>query len=141
MIRVLSEFDKVVLISNEEFAKFTEYSHSMNLVGIWWGIEDLFGHMNWISDNDNLRYIFLICGLVNTVSDCKEFYFSISDMNHMVEDLDNRIISNIYMQYKCSNIVFDASIYDDDGNRQGICQLNDYVVKLLETNFILFFII
>jgi len=51
--------------------------------------------------------------LADTTPDSKYVGFCTRDMNYMVKGFDNRFIVNVHMRYRCGNIVFDTSIYDN----------------------------
>jgi len=55
MTRILPEFNGVVVVLKEELSKFSEYDYWMNLKGMWGWVKNLFGYMNGIGDNNDLR--------------------------------------------------------------------------------------
>ena len=84
MTRTFPEFYRVALVNSKKAIEFTEYSHCMTLVRMWWGIKYLFCCMDGIGDDYNLEHIFFDTGLVNTTPNRKEFSFSAHDKSHMM---------------------------------------------------------
>ena len=99
-------------------------------------IKDFLGHVNGVSDDDNFRYAILNWGLVDIAPNGKEFCFSTGDMNHVMDSLGDRVIEGVHMQYRCSDVILDTSICDNDGSRGRVRCFNDYIVKLLSAGFI-----
>ena len=82
----ISEFDRIILISLEKFPKFSRDSGWLDWIWIDQWIKKKFSNMYWIYDDNNVIYL---SGLVDITSDSKEFSFSGSDINCMIESLDN----------------------------------------------------
>ena len=68
-----------------------------------------------IGDDDDFEYILFTACLIDTVSNSKEFCFSTSDEYCVMNHLSQRMITYMYMRYRCSNVVLDASICCNDG--------------------------
>ena len=92
--------------------------------------------MNGVSDNDDFGYSISIWGLVDIAPNGEEFHFSTSDMNYIMDHLGDRVIEDMHMQYRYSNVIFNASICDNDGSRKEVRYFNDHIVKLLNVRFI-----
>jgi len=58
--------------------------------------------------------------LVNTAPNSKELHFGTSDVNHMMDSLGSGVIVCVHMQYKYSNVIFDAGICDNDSGREKV---------------------
>ena len=69
-----------------------------------------------ISDDDDLGHVLLIACLVDTAPDHKKLHFSTSNESCMMNYLGQRMIDEVYVQYRCSNVVLDASIRYNDGH-------------------------
>ena len=132
----LSEFNGVVLMSKEEPSKFSEYGYWMNLKEVWRQVKNFSGHMNGISDNDDLRNVVMIWGLVDTTPHGEKFSFCAGDVDYMMDVLGNRVIMGVYMWYWYSNVILDVSICDYNGSRRGTWCLDDHVVKLMSMSSI-----
>ena len=70
-------------------------------------------------------------------SSFQEASFSTSDVNYVVDSLGNGVIVSVHMWYRCSNFILDASICNYYSSRWGTWWLNNYVVKLVSTSFII----
>ena len=112
----------------------------MDLEGVQRWVEDSFGYMNGVSDNDDFGNVIVIWGLVDTTSNDKKFSFNAGDVNCMVDSLGNRSIVSMCIQYRYSNVI-DASICDYNGSSRGTWWLNDHVVKLMSMRFIVFLLV
>ena len=53
--------------------------------------------MNRIGDDDDFGNAITIWGLVDTTPDSKKFHFSTSNMNCMVDGLDDRAVMSVHM--------------------------------------------
>ena len=73
--------------------------------------------MNRVGHDNDLRNAITIQGLVDITPNGKEFYFGTGNVNHMMDSLGNGVIVGMYMQYKCSNVIFDTGICDNNGSR------------------------
>ena len=71
--------------------------------------------MDEIGDDDDSGYILFATCLIDATSNSKEFCFSTSDECCIMNYLSQRMIAYMYMQYRCSNVVLDASICYNDG--------------------------
>ena len=92
--------------------------------------------MNRVGDNNDLRNAIMIWGLVDTTPNGKELCFSTSNIDHMIDNLGDGIIVCVYMRYRCSNIIFDTGICDNNSGRGEVWWLNNHVIKLLNVGFI-----
>ena len=66
--------------------------------------------MNGVGDDDNLGDISPGCSLVDTASNSEHLGFCTCDKCSMIESFDERLIGNVCMRDRCSNVVFDTSI-------------------------------
>ena len=55
MTRALPKFNWILLMMREECAKFIENCGCMNLIWVWWWVENLSGCMNWVCDNNDFE--------------------------------------------------------------------------------------
>ena len=51
-------------------------------------IEYLLSYINGVGDDDDFGDVFLVAGLINTISDSKEFRFSAGDKGYMMNCFD-----------------------------------------------------
>jgi len=91
----------------------------MNLKGVWRQVKDFSGHINEIGDDDDLGNIIMIWGLVDITSHSKKFSFGTGDVNYVIDSLGDGVIMGVYMRYRYSNVILDASIYDYNGSIKG----------------------
>ena len=66
--------------------------------------------MDGIGDNDDFWYIFFNVGLVNATSNSEQLCLHTCDERCMMNCFDKRSIGWVYVRYRCSNVVLDASI-------------------------------
>ena len=79
------------------------------------GVENSLNSVDWISDDDDLGDIIIGCGLIDAASNSKQFGFSTGDKCSMMEGLDEWLIGNVRVWDGSSNVIFDASIWYNDG--------------------------
>ena len=70
------EFYSVVGIRVEKLLQLTKNCNGVKLVGMGVTVKNFLSNMNGISYNNNLRDVILGAGLVDAVSDGKQFSFS-----------------------------------------------------------------
>ena len=73
-------------------------------------IEYLFGHVDGVGDDNYFRNFFFVTGLVKIASNCKEFCFSASDEDCIVNCLDKRFVLHVNMRDQSGYVMFDASV-------------------------------
>jgi len=76
--------------------------------------------MNRVGDDNDLGNAIMIWGLVDTTPNSKELCFSTGNINYMIDSLGNGVIVCMHMRYRCSNVIFDASICDNNSGREGV---------------------
>ena len=69
--------------------------------------------MNRVSDDNNLRNIKLGYGLIDAASNSKHLSFCASYECSMMDSLDKRLIGDVCVRDRCSDVVFDATIVVD----------------------------
>ena len=89
-------------------------------MSLGWRVKNFFGHMDRIGNDDDLGDIITIWSLVYTAPNGEQFCFSTGDVNHMIKGLGDRVVVGVHVWYRCSNVVFDISIYDYNGGRMRI---------------------
>ena len=77
----------------------------------------------------------MACSLINTTSDGKQFSFCAHNINYIIEGFSDRFIVNVYMRYRSSDIIFDASICDNKSMQKNIQGFDSQIVKLLNAYF------
>jgi len=102
------------------------------------GVENSLSSMDWISNDNNLGNIVIGCGLVDAVFNSKQFSFSTGNKCSVIEGLDKWLIGNVHVWDGSSNVIFDASIRCDDGYGLQERGFNNYRVKLINAEFIVF---
>ena len=64
--------------------------------------------MYQVCDNNNVINIDYLGGLINVTPDSKKFSLSRSDINHMMESLDDGIIMDVDISNQSSYLIFDT---------------------------------
>ena len=108
--RVFPKLYVILLAFGEELSKFFKDSSGMDLIWMQFYIEYLFGRVDGVGDDNYFRNFFFVTGLVKTTSNCKEFCFSASDEDHMVNCFNKRFVLHVNMQDQSGYVMFDASV-------------------------------
>ena len=66
--------------------------------------------MYWVCDDNNVINVDYLGGLINAISDSKKFGLSGSDIDCIIESLDNGIIMDMNMSNWSGYLIFDAYI-------------------------------
>ena len=74
------------------------------------GIKYFLDHVNGVSDDDDFRDVFFAASLVNTTSNSEKFCFCAGDKGHIVNRLDQRLVTYVDMRDRSGDVVLDASI-------------------------------
>ena len=111
MTGILPEFNGVVLMSKEESSKFSRYGYWINLKGVWRWVKDFSGHMNRVSDDNDLGNVIIIWGLVDTTPHDKKFSFGAGDVDHMMNSLGDGVIMDIHMWYLSRSLMMDFILF------------------------------
>ena len=135
MTRALPKFDQILLMTQEECTKFIENCSCMNLVQMGWWVENLFSHVNWICDDNDFWNIVVICSLIDTTSDSKQFSFCACDVNCMIKSFCNRSVVDVCVRYRCCNVVFNTSIHNNNCMQRNTWRFESQVVQLLNIGF------
>ena len=115
MTRTFPKFDRVVLIFSEESTQFLKNRSHMELIWMGTVFKDFLSSMYWVSNDDYLGNIISAACLIDTASNSKKLCFSTCDVHGMMDRLYQRMVVYMYMGYRCSNVVFDASICYNNG--------------------------
>ena len=67
----------------------------MDLIQMGFIIKYLFSHMDGVGDNNDFGNVFFAACLTNTASHGKEFHFCAGDEGHIVNYLDQRVITYV----------------------------------------------
>ena len=110
MARAFPKLYMILLAFREESPKFFKNSSGVDLIWMRFYIEYLFGCVDGVSDNNYFRNFFFVTGLVKTASNRKEFHFSASDEDCMVNCLDKRFVLHVNMRDRSGYVMFNASI-------------------------------
>jgi len=70
--RAIPKFNRITAISFEEFPKFARDFCWINLIRMWWRVENSFSSMDRVHDDDNLIDVEKMGPLVDTTSYCKK---------------------------------------------------------------------
>ena len=111
MTWTISKFDIILLISFEEFPKFSQDCRQLNLIWVDQQIKDSLCGIYWIHDDDNTINVDYLGSLIDTTSDSRKFSLSGSNIDYMMESLDNRIIVDMDMSNQSGYLTFDACIW------------------------------
>ena len=129
------KFDCIFLTMRKENSKFIENKYRVRLEGMQQRTEDFFPSIKGVCDDNYSWYIFRIHGLINSVSDSKEFSFSAYNIWSMIESFDNWFVMDVNIRDRCSNIIFDTSISDYESLSWYSQQFDSQIVQLLNLIF------
>ena len=129
--RAFPKFNKIFAIFDKEVLQFIKNSYSVRLKWMRFAIKYFLCSMDGISDDDNFWYIFFNVGLINTASNCKQFYFCAHYKCCIINCFDEGLIGWIDMQYRCSDIVLYASIGYDKGCGWGRWDSKGHFIEFL----------
>ena len=111
MTWTIPEFDRVVVIPDKKFSKFTGNHWYMQLVRVWQRVKNSFSSMGRITDDNDLTDVRKICSLVDTTSYCEELCFSSCDVYSMMNCLNNWVVMDIDISYWSSNLILYTGIW------------------------------
>ena len=66
--------------------------------------------MDGVSDNDDFLHIFFNAGLIDATYNSKQLSLHTCNEQCMMNCFDKRLVCRVYMRYRYSDIVLDASI-------------------------------
>ena len=139
--RTIPESNGVGWVLKEEQSKILGYSNWLKLIRVYNRIKDVLSCMNSICNNNDISDLWYLNSLVDTAYDNKEFNFSWNDIDSMINCLSNIVKRKVNKRYECGNIVFNASIQNND-NGFGIqwCIWEDIVkfTKMSHFAFLIF---
>ena len=98
-------------------------------------IEDFFGDIDKVCDNNDFGDFMWEGGLVNTASNSKEFSLRDHNVDHMVEGFDYRFVMDMNVYYRWHNIVLDTSISYHKSIGQRVGEFNNKSIELLNVWF------
>ena len=131
MTRTLPKFNWILLMMQEECAKFIENCGCMNLIQVWWWVKNLSSCMSWVCDNNDFWNIIVICSLVDTTFYNKQFSLYAYDIDCMVESFCDRSVVDVCMWYRYCNVVLNTSIYNNKCIWKNTQRFKGQVVQLL----------
>ena len=133
------KFNGVIAVWVEEAPQLAENRCSMRLERMRFAVEYFLCSMNGVCYNDDLGDVFFGAGLVNTASNGKQFCLHACYKCCMMHCFGERMVCYVNMQYRCSNVILDASICYYEGCVIWRRVLKNHIIKFLSTNFIFFF--
>ena len=104
----ISKFNRITLISFEEFPKFSRDCGWLNLIWVDQWIKNSLCNMYWVCDDNNVINVDYLGGLIDVTPDSKKFSLSKSDINHIMESLDDEIIMDVDISNQSSYLIFDT---------------------------------
>ena len=108
--RAFPKFNVISLVGSKKLPKFIKDGRYVDLIWMGLGIEYFLGHMNGVSDDNDFGDVFFAACLANTASNSKKFCFCAGDKGHVMNCLDQRLVTYMDMQDQSSDVVLDASI-------------------------------
>ena len=99
-----------MLISFEEFPKFSRDCGQLNLIWVDQQIENSLCSIYQVHDDDNAINSDYLGGLIDTTPDSKKFGLSESNVNCMMKSLDDRIIIDIDISNQSGYLIFNAHV-------------------------------
>ena len=90
----------------------------INLVWMQWRIENSFGSIEEICNNNYMIDVSDTNCLVNTTLNGKQFGFSSYNIDYFVNHLDDRSVTWINIQDWCGYMVFNTGVRYDNGKRR-----------------------
>ena len=113
MAQTLPEFDGVGGIWGEEVMQFAKNQSRMLLEWMRTAVKIFPRSMDGVSYDNDFGDGFVGAGLINATPNGKELYLCTGYKCGMMYSFCDRLISNMDMWYRCSNVVFNASIWYD----------------------------
>ena len=92
--RAFPKFNVIFLAGSKKLPKFIKNGRHVDLIWIGLGIEYLLGHMNGVSDNNDFSFV---ASLANTASNSKKFCFCTGNKGHVMNHLDQRLVTYVDM--------------------------------------------
>ena len=83
--RAIPESDRIVGIFIKEGSKVLLYCDRLQLIRIREWIKNLSCSIDGISDNNNIYSILDLDSLIDTISNCKQFYLCKSDIDNIMD--------------------------------------------------------
>jgi len=110
IIRIVLKWNCIVNIFVKELPKVTKYNNRVKLVGMYGYVEDTFGSMNSICDDNNMCNVLYLRCSTNTTSNSKQFSFYSQYIHFMINSICNNFILSLCMWDWNSDIIFDTCI-------------------------------
>jgi len=108
--RTLPEFYRVFLFGIEETMQLAKNGCGVRLIWVWFAIEDFLCSMDGIGDNNDFWHVFFNVGLVDATSNSEQLCLYTCDKHYVMNCFDKRSIGWVYVRYRCSNVILNASI-------------------------------
>ena len=140
MAWTLPKFNGVVRVWDEEVLQFTENRWRVMLERMRTAIENFPCSMDGVHNDNDLRDDFIGAGLIDATPYGKEFCLCACYKQCMMDCLGEQTICNVYVWYRCSDIVFDASICYDKSCMRWRRVVKNHGVEFMGTDFVLFFV-
>ena len=125
----------------KEDLKFFKNNGDMTLKRIGKRIKNLSCSMDWIGNNNDFGNADRIGSFINTVSNSKNFCFCACNIYSMMESFGEGFIVDINMRYEGSDVIFNASICDDESMREVAWRFNSQTIKLMNIEFKIVFLV
>ena len=117
--RIISELNEVGWVLKKEQSKILCYTNWLKLIRVYSEIENVLSCINSIHNNNDISGLWYLNSLVDTVSNSKEFGFSWSNIDSIMNCLSDIIKRRVNIRDRYSNIVSNTSIQNNN-NRFGI---------------------
>ena len=115
--RAFPKFNGIFMIFVKEMTQFAKNGRRVRLEWMRFAVKYFLRSMDGISDNDDFWHVFFNAGLIDAASNSEQFCFHACYECCVMNYFDERMIGWMYVRYRSSNIVLDASICYDEGCR------------------------
>ena len=128
LTRAFQKFNVISLAGSKKLPKFIKDHRHVDLIWMGLGIEYLLSHMNGVSDDNDFRDVFFAASLADATSNSEKFHFCAGDRGHMMNHLDQRLVTYVDVRDRSGDVILDASIgyYNCHVWRQG--RLDSHVI-------------
>ena len=126
--RAFPKFNVIFLAGSKKLPKFIKDGRCVDLIQMGLGIEYLLSCINGVSDDNDFRYVFFATSLADATSNNKKFCFCTGDKSHVMNYLDQRLVTYVNIWDWSGNVILDTNIeyYNCCVWRQG--RLNSYII-------------
>ena len=138
--RTILESNGVSQVLKKEQSKILGYSDWLKLIRVYSRIKDVLSYINSIYNNNDVSGLWYLNSLVDTISNSKEFSFSWSDIDSMINCLSDVVKKRVNMRDECSNIVSNTSIQNNNDEFEIQWCIWEDIIKFTKMSYFAFLI-